>query len=323
MAQALVPVEFHGATLYAITINGTHFVALRPICDSLGIDWEAQRQRIKRNPVLAEGACVMKAPSSGGEQDTLALPLTMLNGWLFGVSVNRVKPELREKLIAYQRECFDVLARHFLPQTPYCVQPGQTLSAEQAEALRELLTSHVKRLPKEKQAGAMIKGWSKLKAHFKTDYRHIPASEYHEAVSILARHTAEWEVVDEDPAPKLSLDDTARLDMAFHLASNAAAQVQRAVFSTVMGDKGLGSMSSQWMLYFHQKSWGDKSSMDAYCKPLAIDAICLGPDAYLANLERGDGHILTSDQLARMAEFSIKKLASRMRQHASPVKAAV
>lgn len=89
------------------------------------------------------------------------------------------------------------------PTTPYSVQPGQTLSAEQADTLRELLTSHVKKLPKPRQGKAMVQGWSKLKAHFGTDYRHIPASEYHEAVSIIARHTADWELVDETPVPAL------------------------------------------------------------------------------------------------------------------------
>ena len=87
------------------------------------------------------------------------------------------------------------------PAIPYSVHPNQTLSAEQAKTLRELLTTSVKRLPHEKQAGAMVQGWSKLKAHFGTDYRHIPASEFHEAVSIVARHAAQWELVEHTPTP--------------------------------------------------------------------------------------------------------------------------
>ena len=86
------------------------------------------------------------------------------------------------------------------PTTPYSVQRGQTLSTEQAEALRNLLTSHVQKLPKPQQGKAMVQGWSKLKAHFGTDYRHIPAGEFHEAVSIIARHIVDWELVDETPA---------------------------------------------------------------------------------------------------------------------------
>ena len=51
--SALVPVEFHGATLYAIDINGVYHVALKPISDALGLDWSAQFRRIKRHAVLA------------------------------------------------------------------------------------------------------------------------------------------------------------------------------------------------------------------------------------------------------------------------------
>lgn len=81
--------------------------------------------------------------------------------------------------------------------TPYTVQPSDTLSEAQQIALRALLESNVKRLPHAKQAGAMIKGWSKLKAHFGVPYRQIPASEFTEALSIVARHVSQWELEDE------------------------------------------------------------------------------------------------------------------------------
>jgi hypothetical protein len=44
----------------------------------------------------------------------LCLPLKFIPGWLFGVNANRVKPELRDNVIRYQRECFDVLSEAFL-----------------------------------------------------------------------------------------------------------------------------------------------------------------------------------------------------------------
>jgi hypothetical protein len=43
----------------------------------------------------------------------LCLPLDFLNGWLFGVNANRVKPVLRDKIIQYQRDCYRVLAQAF------------------------------------------------------------------------------------------------------------------------------------------------------------------------------------------------------------------
>lgn len=81
--------------------------------------------------------------------------------------------------------------------TPYTVQPSDTLNEPQQIALRAMLESNVKRLPHAKQAGAMIKGWSKLKAHFGVPYRQIPAGEFEEALSIIARHVSEWELVED------------------------------------------------------------------------------------------------------------------------------
>lgn len=54
----------------------------------------------------------MVAPD-GKKREMLCLPLDYLNGWLFGVDAKRVKPEIRERLLTYQRECFRVLNDHF------------------------------------------------------------------------------------------------------------------------------------------------------------------------------------------------------------------
>ena len=51
--SALVPVEFHGATLSASIIDGAPCVAIRPIVEALGLDWASQFTRIKRHPVLS------------------------------------------------------------------------------------------------------------------------------------------------------------------------------------------------------------------------------------------------------------------------------
>ena len=114
MAESLVPVVFQGATLLAVLLNGIPHVSIRSICEALGLDFQSQRHRMKRHPVLASTVVVTTTVAADGkERDTITLPLSMLNGWLFGVSAARVRPELRERLVQYQRECFDVLAAHF------------------------------------------------------------------------------------------------------------------------------------------------------------------------------------------------------------------
>ena len=78
---------------------------IRPICDYLGVDWSAQYRRINRDAVRAEsvqGVAVTTTPSAngrGGGQEMLCLPLKSLPGWLFGINAERVKAELREKIV--------------------------------------------------------------------------------------------------------------------------------------------------------------------------------------------------------------------------------
>jgi hypothetical protein len=111
---SLTTVEFRGDTLFAVERDDGVFVAVKPISERLGLVWSNQHRRIKRDPVLSEGMAMMAIPSAGGAQETTCLALRYLNGWLFGIDSSRVKPELRERVLAYQRECYDVLADHFL-----------------------------------------------------------------------------------------------------------------------------------------------------------------------------------------------------------------
>ena len=191
----LTTIQFHDQTILATEHEGTHYVAMKPIVENIGLNWDAQRQRIKRHPVLSGGAVVITVPSSSGDQNTTFLPVDMLNGWLFGVDVNRVRPELRPRLMQYQRECFQVLNAHFnrqpLPNL-YRTNPGDKLNSYQQQQLRGLLEEFVKLLPKEKQGGFVMQGWSKLKAHFGVPYREIPCERFDEAVSLLTRHVVEY-----------------------------------------------------------------------------------------------------------------------------------
>lgn len=112
---SLTPVEFHGASLFVLQINGAPFVALKPVVEAIGLDTDAQLKRIKRHPVLSTCTVITTVQMPGDDQarEVVCLPLDKLNGWLFGVTASRAKPEIRERLIQYQAECFDVLAQHF------------------------------------------------------------------------------------------------------------------------------------------------------------------------------------------------------------------
>ncbi|WP_427144071.1 phage antirepressor N-terminal domain-containing protein [Pseudomonas nitroreducens] len=116
MSHQLATINFHGYPLTVITAeDDQHLVAMRPICEDIGLAWHSQFERIKRDEVLREGVRVIRTPSAGGEQSTVCLPLELLNGWLFGIDTRRCREEIRPALIRYKREC-QVLAAHWQPK---------------------------------------------------------------------------------------------------------------------------------------------------------------------------------------------------------------
>ncbi len=116
-------IDFYGdeitAALVEVEGKSEVFVPLRPIAEYLGLNWSAQLQRTKRDPVLSStlnSVFIMHTELKGvgrGKREQICIPLEILPGWLFGISASKVKPELQEKIIRYQRECFKVLWQAF------------------------------------------------------------------------------------------------------------------------------------------------------------------------------------------------------------------
>lgn len=142
-SKALVPieekqVEFYGDELIAVLVSAEPqgeaqvYVPVKPISDALGLRWSGQYERIQRDEVLSEVAQLIRVTrinSRRGNPEAICLPLKFLPGWLFGVNVGRVRAELKEKILRYQRECYDVLWEAF--------QEGRLTADENFETLVE------------------------------------------------------------------------------------------------------------------------------------------------------------------------------------------
>ena len=119
--KALIPseqrtIDFYGDELIVVSLEGRPYIPIAPLCDFLGVSWSGQSDRIRRDAVLSEAAVslrVTRKESKRGGREMLCLPLDYLNGWLFGISAGRVKEELRERLIRYQKDCYRVLSQVF------------------------------------------------------------------------------------------------------------------------------------------------------------------------------------------------------------------
>lgn len=192
-----INVPFHGANLCIVNHDGNPYIPMKPIIEGMGLDWASQFTKLKKR--FSKGIVEIAIPSKGGEQSMICLAMHKLTGWLYSIMPNKVKPEIRDKVIQYQEECDDVLYEYWTTgevkakPRKQVKQIAGRITSEQQEAIKQLVLNRSKALPKEKQAKAMITMWSSLKSHFGCTYKEIDSDKFTEALSLAARVPLEGE----------------------------------------------------------------------------------------------------------------------------------
>ncbi len=131
MTAELRSIDFHGEVVFLVSHpeNGKPFVPAKPLCTQLGASWQGQHAKLTADKDLW-GYQDILIPSPGGPQTMTCLPLENLNGWLFSIQAARVKPEFRERLRTYQKECFQVLDAYW--RTGAAIRPEIRATAPEA-----------------------------------------------------------------------------------------------------------------------------------------------------------------------------------------------
>jgi hypothetical protein len=129
-------VEFQGSQLLTIFDGQTVRVAMKPLVELLGIAWPWQYEKIKGDPVLSKGVTLTVIPSERGAQETLTLPIDLMQGWLFKLNPEKVAPEARERVIAYQRECYQVLHDYWVKGAAINPRMGQQAGGTTQDILK-------------------------------------------------------------------------------------------------------------------------------------------------------------------------------------------
>ncbi len=212
IAEHTINVPFHGTNLFLVSINNEPYVPMKPVVEGMGMVWAAQFVKLKQR--FVKGISEIEIPSAGGKQLMICLAFRKFAAWLSSIQPNKVRPEIRDKVIQYQEECDDVLYEYWTkghvvnPRKAKKALPGK-ITTEQQEAIKQLVMSRGQSLPKEKQAKAMITMWSSLKSHFGCSYKEISEEQFTEALSLAARVPLEGEFIgkqEELPAPKLDIN---------------------------------------------------------------------------------------------------------------------
>ncbi|WP_342135501.1 phage antirepressor N-terminal domain-containing protein [Providencia rettgeri] len=108
-----INVPFHGDNLYLVNYEGQPFVAMRPFIEGMGLDWASQYTKIKQRFKTCVVNITMQLPCDNQRRSVVCLALKKLTGWLHTININKVKPEIREKVAAYQDRSDDVLYEYW------------------------------------------------------------------------------------------------------------------------------------------------------------------------------------------------------------------
>lgn len=123
--------KINGVSLQVVAGEREQLVAVKPVCEILGVDFSAQRAKLKEHPIY--GPTMVLSTTVGGdgkEREMACIPLQFFPGWLFSINPDNVKEEAREQLIKYQLECNKVLFDYFFGRAEFAQKKEQEFSRQ-------------------------------------------------------------------------------------------------------------------------------------------------------------------------------------------------
>lgn len=197
-------VPFNGQQIITAIAAGVAYVAMKPIVENLGMSWSTQQTKLMKQ--LQKFNCVhMNMVAADGKlRKLLCLPLKKLNGWLFSINPEKVRADIRDKLIKYQEECFTVLHDYWTKGK--AENPRKKTSVDERTPLRDAVNMLVsKKHLMYPEAYAMIHQRFNVESIEELDASQIP-----QAIEYIHRVVLEGEFIgkqEELPSKKLNIPD--------------------------------------------------------------------------------------------------------------------
>lgn len=100
--------EFNGKVIYFLGKEGQYWIAIKPICEALGVDYKEQARDIKNDEILSQLSCEHTIVAADDRlRKMTCLPEKFVYGWIF--SLKSKSPALKE----YKLKCYEILFDHF------------------------------------------------------------------------------------------------------------------------------------------------------------------------------------------------------------------
>lgn len=99
---------FNGRRISMVATAGQWYVAIKPICEGLDVDYIQQFKNLKDDGILGQLLCEHTMVAADGKlRKMTCLPEKFIYGWLF--SIRSDSPQL----IEYKRVCYELMYNHF------------------------------------------------------------------------------------------------------------------------------------------------------------------------------------------------------------------
>ena len=103
--------QFNGKNIVFLKVDGTYWIALKPICEALEVDYVRCFKNAKNDPILGPALSkqTMQVSKNGLSQlrNVTCIPEEFVYGWIFSLKSES------EQLTDYKRTCYSLLFNHF------------------------------------------------------------------------------------------------------------------------------------------------------------------------------------------------------------------
>jgi DNA mismatch repair ATPase MutS len=103
--------DFNGAKIFFVSVDGTYWIPFRPICEALNIDVIRCFKNLKNDPILSLHLSkqTIQVSKKGKKQlrNMTCIPEKYVYGWIFSLRSDS------KELIEYKHTCYELLYNHF------------------------------------------------------------------------------------------------------------------------------------------------------------------------------------------------------------------
>ncbi len=104
-------IPFQGTKLVTALVDDVIYIAMKPFVEAMGLAWQSQSEKIKSDERYHD--TVIPYKTNGGMQEMLSLTAYQLPAYLYSINPNKVRKDLRDRIIAFQSETFKVINEYW------------------------------------------------------------------------------------------------------------------------------------------------------------------------------------------------------------------